>query len=116
MSIVERWATRHHNAPTLSLQALDAGDDRSRIDDEELRGPRHDGCDRSLACVARTVREPNLAGVSGARFTLGLRGDAVDTRTARIVDGHVRIDGFVTDPATPLIVRSYLVEPTHDWR
>jgi hypothetical protein len=41
---------------------------------------------------------------------LALGGAAVDARSSRVVHGHVGVDGFVTQPATPAVTVADFIE------
>ena len=96
--------------PPLRRQPLDGRDDRGRVDDEQVRRPGDDRLDRSLLGVAGAVREP--LGTRRRLLALG-GGAAVDARAAVGVDGRVRVDRLVAQPASPTVAFADLVKGAH---
>ena len=109
----------HDLAPALSLGSIDRRQDHCGVRDQEIVGPLDDGLRAPLARVARTVRESFLSGPGALappcalRLGLSFGGPAVDARSSRVVDRHVRVDRLVAQPAPPAVLFADLTQTGH---
>ncbi|MBT0773414.1 SDR family NAD(P)-dependent oxidoreductase [Kineosporia sp. J2-2] len=107
-------AAGHDLAAALAEQPLGDGDQRGGLDDHRAGRPRHHRRHRALLRVAGPVRQPFRPGVVGAHLGPGLVGAGVDAGTAVVVHRGVRIDRFVTHPATPAVLVPDVLKLAHD--
>ncbi len=115
LSVGHGETPRHHLPATLAHQPVGGGDQRNRVDNEKIGRPGNDRISRALARVAADMGETFRRRAALVLLLLGasLRDTRINTGATGIAGRNCRIDGQVTQPASPTVRFPDIFETAH---